>query len=241
MNRRTAPRSPAAPSARPRIVAYIRVSTDKQAEHGVSLDAQRAKVTQYAELYDLDLVAVELDALSAKNTDRPALARALAMLDAGAADGLLVVKLDRLTRSVRDLGNLIERYFGPRGSSLISVSENVDTRTANGRMMLNLLGTISQWERETIGERTSAAMQHLRASGGSTGTAPYGFRVGSEGSKLVEEPGEQRVLALVRDLRAEGLSLREIGDRLAAAGLSPRSGAAWHPQTVARIAATVAA
>ena len=83
-------RTTAIAAPRPRIVAYIRVSTDKQAEHGVSLDAQRAKVTQYAELYDLDLVAIEVDALTAKHLDRPALVRALTMLDAGTADGLLV-------------------------------------------------------------------------------------------------------------------------------------------------------
>jgi len=238
---RTPRRSPAAETARPRIVAYIRVSTDKQAEHGVSLDAQRAKVEQYAALYDLDLVAIELDALSAKTTARPALGRALAMLDAGTADGLLVVKLDRLTRSVRDLGDLIERYFGARGSSLISVSENVDTRTAAGRLVLNVLASVGQWEREAIGERTSAAMQHKRAIGETTGTAPYGFRVGADGSKLEEDAAEQRALALVRELRAEGLSLRAIGDRLTAAGLTPRTGAKWHPQTVARIADAVAA
>jgi DNA invertase Pin-like site-specific DNA recombinase len=226
---------------RRRIVAYIRVSTDKQAEHGVSLDAQRAKVEQYAALYDLELVAVEVDALSAKTTARPALARALAMLDAGTADGLLVVKLDRLTRSVRDLGDLIERYFGARGSSLISVSENVDTRTAAGRLVLNVLASVGQWEREAIGERTSAAMQHKKAVGETTGTAPYGFRVGADGVRLEEDAAEQRALALVRELRAEGLSLRAIGDRLTAAGLTPRSGKAWHPQTVARIADAVAA
>jgi len=227
---------------RRRIVAYIRVSTDKQAEHGVSLDAQRAKVEQYAALYDLELVAVEVDALSAKTTAaRPALARALAMLDAGTADGLLVVKLDRLTRSVRDLGDLIESYFGSRGAALISVSENVDTRTAAGRLVLNVLASVGQWEREAIGERTSAAMQHKKAAGETTGTAPYGYRVAADGVRLEEDAAEQRALALVRDLRAEGLSLRAIGDRLTAAGCTPRTGRSWHPQTVARIADAVAA
>lgn len=226
---------------RSRIVAYIRVSTDKQAEHGVSLDVQRAKVEQYAALYDLDLVAIELDALTAKTTARPALMRALAMLDDGAADGLLVVKLDRLTRSVRDLGDLIERYFGPRGAALFSVSENVDTRTAAGRLVLNVLASVGQWEREAIGERTSVAMQHKRVIGETTGTAPYGFRVAGDGVHLVEDAAEQRALTLVRALRAEGLSLRAIGHRLTAAGCNPRTGDRWHPQTVARIGGAVAA
>ena len=97
-----------------RTVAYIRVSTDKQAEHGVSLEAQRAKVEAYAQLYDLDLIAVIEDAgQSAKSLDRPGLDHALTLLREGQADALLVVKLDRLTRSVRDLGDLLETYFHP--------------------------------------------------------------------------------------------------------------------------------
>src|SRR6266850_5433590 len=93
-----------------RTVVYVRVSTDKQAEKGVSLDAQQAKAKAYAELYDLDIVDVVIDAgLSAKTLARPGLERALGMLKAGKAEALLVVKLDRLTRSVADLGRLVER------------------------------------------------------------------------------------------------------------------------------------
>src|ERR1700722_6247794 len=95
-----------------RTIAYLRVSTDKQADRGVSLDAQRAKVEAYASLYDLELVEVIVDAgASAKTLDRPGLSKALGMLKTGQADALLVVKLDRLTRSVRDLCELVERYF----------------------------------------------------------------------------------------------------------------------------------
>src|SRR2546430_8457594 len=88
-----------------RAIGYIRVSTDKQAEHGVSLDAQQAKLAAYAALYDLTLVEVIVDAgVSAKTLDRPGLQRALAMLRKGQVTALLVAKLDRLTRSVEDLG-----------------------------------------------------------------------------------------------------------------------------------------
>ncbi len=75
-----------------RTVAYIRVSTDKQAEHGISLDAQRAKISAYAKLYDLDLVDVIIDAgVSAKTLARPGLTRALTMLEQSQAEALLVV------------------------------------------------------------------------------------------------------------------------------------------------------
>ena len=125
-----------------RTIAYVRVSTDKQADRGVSLDAQQAKAKAYAELYDLDIVEVVIDAgVSAKTLDRPGLERALGMLKAGKADALLVVKLDRLTRSVRDLGHLLERYFAPGKAALLSVGEQIDTRSAGGRLVLNVLAS----------------------------------------------------------------------------------------------------
>src|SRR5262245_60811472 len=109
-------------SSSTRAVAYVRVSTDKQVDHGVSLAAQQAKVEAYAKLFELDLVAVEVEAgVSAKSLARPALDRALGMLRDGAADALLVVKLDRLTRSVRDLCDLVDRYFRDGRWALMSV------------------------------------------------------------------------------------------------------------------------
>src|SRR5579872_4363968 len=113
--------------SRTRTIAYLRVSTDKQADRGVSLDAQRAKVAAYAELYDLELVDVIVDAgASAKTLDRPGLQRALGMLRRREADALLVVKLDRLTRSVKHLGELVETVFAAGKAALLSVSEQID-------------------------------------------------------------------------------------------------------------------
>jgi len=137
-------------------IAYLRVSTDKQADRGVSLDAQRAKLKAYAELYELDLVDVIVDAgQSAKSLDRPGLQRALGMLKAGEAEALLVVKLDRLTRSVVDLGTLVERYFAPGKAALLSVGEQIDTRSAAGRLVLNVLASVSQSTKRTTTTRIS--------------------------------------------------------------------------------------
>src|SRR6202158_3470062 len=153
-----------------RAVAYLRVSTEKQADKGVSLDAQRAKVEAYAQLYEVDLVEVIVDAgLSAKTLDRPGLGKALGMLKARHAEALLVVKLDRLTRSVVHLGQLVEDYFADGKWALLSVGEQIDTRSAAGRLVLNVLASVSQWEREAIGERTAAALQHKGSQGEYTG------------------------------------------------------------------------
>ena len=90
--------------------------------------------------------------------------RILALVDARKIQIVIVAKLDRLTRSVKDLGELLER-FQRRGVSLVSVSESLDTGTAAGRLVLNVMASVSQWEREAIGERTRDALRHKKAQG----------------------------------------------------------------------------
>src|SRR5215472_16525778 len=215
-----------APMPKTRAVAYLRVSTDKQADKGVSLEAQRAKVEAYAQLYDLELVEVVVDAgASAKTLDRPGLQSALQMLKARQAEALLVVKLDRLTRSVVHLGQLVEDYFADGKWALLSVGEQIDTRSAAGRLVLNVLASVSQWEREAIGERTAAAMQHKASLGEYTGgDLPYGFKLGPDGERLVENAEEQSVHGIARKLRDAGQSLRSVARQLNAAGFRSRAG-----------------
>ncbi len=113
-----------------RIIAYVRVSTAKQADHGNSLAAQKARLESYAQAFELEIVGFEVDMASASTLERPGLQRALAALDEFRAEGLLVAKLDRLTRSVRDLCELVDTYFKDGAHSLLSVGEQIDTRSA---------------------------------------------------------------------------------------------------------------
>jgi len=219
-----------------RVVGYVRVSTDKQAERGLSLDAQRAKLLGYAALYDLELVDTVVDAgESAKSLNRPGLQRVLAMLKSGAADAVLVVKLDRLTRSVRDLGDLVQRYFTNK-AALLSVSESIDTRSAAGRLVLNVLASVAEWEREAIGERTATAMQ-LKAQRGefTGGEAPFGYRLAADGVRLEPVASEQRVVAKARELRGAGLSLRATAAELDRLGFRSRVGKTFAASQVARM------
>lgn len=215
-------------------IGYIRVSTDKQADHGVSLEAQEAKIRAYAQLYDLELVDLVIESGSAKSLERDGLATVLARLQAGEASALIVTKLDRLTRSVADLGRLVDEYF--KDYALLSVSEQIDTRSAAGRLVLNVLASVSQWEREVIGERTSTAMQHMRSQGQYTGGhVPYGYTL--DDGQLVESESEQRILSLVKKYQSRGLSLRKIANVLAEQGIQSRAGKPFHFQAVARLAA----
>jgi site-specific DNA recombinase len=218
-------------------VGYIRVSTEKQADHGVSLEAQRAKLAAYAALYDLELAAVVVDAgVSAKTLERPGLQRALAMLRKGQATALLVTKLDRLTRSVKDLGVLVEEYFSSDNITLLSVADNIDTRTAAGRLVLNVLGSVAQWERETIGERTAEALAQKKRQGHKTGgDVPYGYRLLSDGKTLRPDTAEQAMLAAIREARQRGLSQRAVVGELAKQGFTTRKGTTLSLMQVQRI------
>ena len=151
-----------------KVLGYVRVSLEEMAQFGHSLAAQRDKITKYAELYELDLVAiVEDDGQSASSLDRPGIQDCLTRLRSGAVCGLVVAKLDRLTREVPDWFHLLDNFFGDRAKHryvLHSVSEHIDCRTANGRFLLALQILISQHERETIAERTSTALQYMAAN-----------------------------------------------------------------------------
>jgi len=221
-----------------RVISYARVSTTEQAEGGISLDAQIAKMTAYASLYDLEIIETVLDpGESGKTLNRPGLQRALGLLKAGKADGLLIVKLERLTRSIADWQDLIDAYFGERGGKqLLSVNDSIDTRTAAGRLVLNVLITVAQWERETIGERTRDALQHKIRNGQRVGKVRFGYDLAADGVTLVENPAEQQTIALMRDLRAAGCTLRQIAAALTARGILTKEGnTQWQHHTVAYI------
>jgi DNA invertase Pin-like site-specific DNA recombinase len=152
-------------------------------------------------------------------------------VDAGAVDVVIIAKLDRLTRSVADLAELLKR-FERRGVSLVSVADSLDTRSAAGRLVLNIMVSVSQWEREAIGERTRDAMSHKRSKGERVGTIPFGFRM-AEGSSLEEDPAEQDILARIRQLKAAGNTTRQIAEELNRQGFTTRRGTAWRFQYVA--------
>lgn len=215
-----------------RAIGYIRVSTEEQVQDGVSLEAQTDKLRQYAELYDIELVDIKSDAgLSAKTLSRPGLQTALDALDVGEADALLIYKLDRLTRSVADLGRLIETHF--QKHQLLSVTDHIDTSTANGRLILNVLGSVSQWERETVVERTVTALRYLKDQRRVYGHIPLGYNA-VDGS-LTPDDEEQMVIAEIQDLRSKGHSLRAIADNLNTRGIVGKRGGAFYASSIRAI------
>lgn len=169
-------------------LTYQRVSTDDQAREGVSLDAQREACALMARACRYEVrEAISDPGWSGKDLQRPGMVRLLAQVDAGAVAGVIVYKLDRLTRSRRDLEDLLDR-FDRAGVGLVSVSEKLDTSSPMGRFFVAMLGAIAQWERETIADRVLMGMRHRKAQGGFVGgNPPAGLRaIGQPGKRTLE-------------------------------------------------------
>jgi site-specific DNA recombinase len=216
-------------------IAYIRCSTDDQVEYGHSLRTQQEKINAYALTYDLDVVDVVIDAgESGKTLKRSGFQRVLKALDDGTCDAVVVYKLDRLTRNVRDLGMLIEKYFSAK-TTLYSVSEQINTTTANGRFVLNMMGSIAQWERETIAERTKDALQAKLKRGECAGNVAYGYRLAKDGVRLVKDKAEQQAIQTMVALRNQGKSFSEIVKDLSAEGILNRRGKPFNRSSVWRM------
>ena len=215
-------------------VGYTRVSPREGAADAISLISQRRKIEAYAVLHDLELVEVIEDAgHSAKSLDRPGMTKLLGLIRARKVGVVVIAKLDRITRSVRDLGDLVE-LFQRSGVEFASVGDNIDTSTASGRLVLNVMGSVSQWEREAIGERTAEALATMRANGRRISRhAPYGYRFNGEG--WIEDEHEQRAISLMRQLRSDGLSLRRIAAELERLGHHNRRGRRLAAQTIANV------
>jgi len=217
-----------------RVVGYVRVSTEDQAREGVSLGAQEARLRAFCEGTGRVLDEIVADAgKSAKDTSRAGLQGILDGVRGGGIGTVLVLKLDRLTRSIRDLADLLD-LFSKSDVSFVSVQESLDTGSAAGRMITNLLGVLAQFEREQIAERTSFALAHKRRNGRVYGRTPFGFS--REGDSLVPVREEQHALAHIRQMDASGSSYRKIGAWLTENGFRPKGGASvWHAASVRRL------
>lgn len=221
-----------------KLLLYSRVSTQRQSDEGHSLEAQEARLRAYAACYNHEIVDVVTDAgYSAGTLKRPGIARVLAMLESKQADGILVVSLSRLTRSTKDLGVLLETVFRPGGAALVSLGESIDTSSASGRLVANVLGAVLAWEREAAGERTAEVKAHERSKGKFLGgLAPFGFR--RDEDRLIPVPNEQAAIFAAREAQARGLTLRAISNELAMRNMLARNGRAFQPTQVARMLET---
>lgn len=205
-----------------RVLGYVRVSTDERAKTGHGLAAQRKAITDECERRGWDLVGIvgEVKGASAKSLDRAGLQSVLTRMDAHEADVLLVAKMDRLSRSLLQGAQVMERAKARRWA-LVALDLQVDTTTPAGEMLANVVLSTAQYERRLIGERTKAGLAAARAKGKVLGRSQ---------SLSVD------VVARIVAERAAGRSLPVIAAGLVADGVpTAQGGASWHPSTIAAV------
>lgn len=212
-------------------VGYVRVSTDMQAADGLSLDAQKAAIEQYCAAHGFKLTRVCRDVISGAKDQRPGLQEALDTLQRG-ADILIVLKFDRLSRSIKHFCELYERYFKSGEKELVAIRESIRLDSSLGRALVSILLVFAQMEREATGERTRETIRHIKSQGYFFGKVPYGKRAvpASDNQRfrvLVEDPEEQAILARLKTWAAEGVGISEMAERLHAEGTKPPQGPHW--------------
>ena len=210
------------------VLSYIRVSTDRQAESGLGLEAQRQRIADYCKFKELRIErSFEDQGISASIPlgERPAGQRMIAEIKRRPAI-IIAVKLDRFFRSVADAANSITD-FGKRNIELVCIAEGFDMSTYMGRAMTQMAAVFSEMERAATGERTRAALnvlrnRHMRISR----HTPYGRNLEDNGH-LSRNADEGEVIKRMATMRREGLTYRAIADELNAGGIPPKRGTHW--------------
>lgn len=201
------------------VVGYRRVSTDEQRVSGAGLEAQRQAIVAECARRGWRVEAIYEDgAASGKSlTGRPGLQAALDAVESRRASAIVVMRLDRLSRSMLDFAALMDRSRR-RGWSIVALDLAVDTTTPSGEVMASVVSAFAAYERRLIGERTKAALAIKRQQG---------VRIGRPRSVT------RQTLARIRALHRNGFSLRRIAARLDADGYATGHGAArWSGETV---------
>jgi DNA invertase Pin-like site-specific DNA recombinase len=201
------------------VLGYARVSTEDQAANGYGLDAQETAIRERCGASGWALIDVLRDeGESGRSLDRPGLHAALVAIAAGQADGLVVAKLDRLSRSVVDFGTLLD-WFTDAGARLVALDVGIDTSTPGGKLIANVFASVAEWERETIAVRTRAGLKEARAQGNPTGRPA-----------IADRP---KLEARIKRMRSRGMTLQAIADKLNAENVPTlRGGSRWRPSAI---------
>ena len=225
-----------------KVAAYLRVSTDRQAEEGLGLEVQEQAIRGWARQHGHRVVLWCRDeGVSGSNglDMREGLADALQPLKDHQADGLVVYRLDRLARDLvlqeqllADVRRMRAEVFSTSAAEASYLGDDPDDPSR--KLIRQVLGAVNEYERAMIALRLRSGRRRKAENGGyAYGSPPYGWR--AVGRELVEDDDEQRALRRMRELRVGGCSYREIGAVLQAEGHSPKRGSVWHPMTIRQV------
>lgn len=217
-------------------IAYVRVSSTKQADSGLGEATQLDSINRWATLHGLAVTVFKDLGVSGRRRKRPTLEEAITFARATRSP-LVVFCLSRLARSTIQTLQIVEQ-LDKAGVELVSLRESIDTRSACGRAMLSMLATMAQLEAELASERTRDALRVARSRGLRTGgSVPYGYVVRYVGrdKRLVPDPRYADVIDEIKRSRATGASLRSIAQQLNARSVKTAHGCRWMATQVASV------
>jgi len=216
------------------VVGYCRVSSVEQAEEGCSIEAQKDKIQQWADLHEAEILDVYQDAgISGTKANRPGLLSAMETACQKRAV-FVVYSLSRFSRSTSDTLRLTSQ-LQKAGAELVSVSEQIDTISAAGKMVFRILAVLNEFETELGGERTKAALDWRKRQGLKTGGyVPYGYTADKDG-KLTKNPAEQRIIQRILRMHSGGKRYAAIARYLNDHEIPSKTGKQWYIQTVKNV------
>ena len=216
-----------------RAAIYTRVSTEDQAKEGFSLDAQLEKLRSYCKAKDWSIAGEYVDeGYSGRKTRRPAYIKMMEEINKW--DALLVIKMDRIHRNSKNFMFMMED-LNKKGKEFVSMMESLDTSTAMGRFVMDIIQRIAQLESEQIGERVYIGMeQKAKTNGGVLGfNIPYGYDYINR--KLVVNDSEAIIVKDIFDMYRNKLSMKKIAEILNQKSIPTKLNKIWGPQTVSLI------
>ncbi len=216
---------------------YIRVSTEEQAKDGFSINAQKEKLTKYAESNDWNIYDYYIDdGISGKNlNERPEVTRLIKDIRNKNINNVLIYKLDRLTRSVKDLIYLIE-LFEKYDCTFNSQTEKIDTSNAVGRMFIKIIGIFAEFERENLAERVSFGYEQKTREGNYTNcNGFYGYDYIPGVQRLTINKEEKEIVNRIYDLYISGKSYLKIANLFNIENIKTKRGGSWAASTIKSI------
>lgn len=218
-------------------VLYLRVSTEEQV-NGSSLDAQLASLTAYCTMQNL-VPSLVLREEGVSGTipifKRPKGSQLINLIQSKQITHIVSIKLDRLFRSASDALSVMN-ILDEQGIALHLVEAGgttINTSSATGKLMLQMMGVFAEFERNLIAERIRTSIRHKKNTGQVFNHTPYGYS--RQGDILIEEPNEQRVIAEIHAMRGAGLSMWSIAESLNSKGTLTKKGRSWAAQSVKNI------
>jgi DNA invertase Pin-like site-specific DNA recombinase len=218
-----------------KIIGYIRVSSEGQADNS-SLEDQQEKIAAYCTALNHELVGLYKDVQSGgKSENRKGLQTAIADMLEGKADGLIVLKLDRLGRRASDVLTLIDKKLQPNNKALIVIDMNMDTSTPTGKLVLTMLAGVAEFEKSQINQRTANGKKaRAKTSPYANGGAPK-FGCKADNKNLIADDKEQEIINIIKRHYKSGKSQRQIAEYLNKQGILSKQGKQWSSTTIGRI------